>query len=59
MHFVCPALCQEELRKEKREREEMEQDKDAKIADLQNRLDNMETHYEKILHVSSNTNQVK
>lgn len=59
MHFVCPALCQEELRKEKREREEMEQDKDAKIADLQHRLDNMETHYEKILHVSSNINQVK
>lgn len=59
MHFVCPALCQEELRKEKREREETEQHKDATIADLQHKLDNMETHYEKILYVSSSTNQVK
>ncbi|XP_040902867.1 coiled-coil domain-containing protein 153 [Toxotes jaculatrix] len=44
------ALCQEELRKEKREREQMEQEKDATIADLQHKLDNMETDYEKVLH---------
>ncbi|CAB1429347.1 unnamed protein product [Pleuronectes platessa] len=44
------ALCQEELRKEKREREQMEQEKDATIAQLQHKLDNMETDYEKILH---------
>ncbi|KAG7221060.1 hypothetical protein INR49_017689, partial [Caranx melampygus] len=50
------ALCQEELRKEKRECEEMEQDKDATIADLQHKLDNMETHYEKILYYSAESN---
>ncbi|XP_022609516.1 coiled-coil domain-containing protein 153 isoform X1 [Seriola dumerili] len=44
------ALCQEELRKEKREREKMERDKDATIADLLHKLDNMEMHYEKVLH---------
>ncbi|XP_062241718.1 coiled-coil domain-containing protein 153 [Platichthys flesus] len=44
------ALCQEELREEKREREQMEQEKDATIAELQHKLDNMETAYEKILH---------
>ncbi|XP_055370136.1 coiled-coil domain-containing protein 153 isoform X2 [Betta splendens] len=44
------ALCQEELRKEKREREELEEEKDAAICDLQLKLDNMETDYEKILH---------
>nr|XP_019943804.1 PREDICTED: coiled-coil domain-containing protein 153 [Paralichthys olivaceus] len=44
------ALCQEELRKEKGEREKMEQEKDATIAELQRKLDNMETDYEKILH---------
>ncbi|XP_078099964.1 dynein regulatory complex protein 12 [Sander vitreus] len=43
-------LCQEELRKEKREREQVQQEKDAIIADLQHKLDNMETDYEKILH---------
>ncbi|XP_035535612.1 coiled-coil domain-containing protein 153 [Morone saxatilis] len=43
-------LCQEELRKEKREREQVEEEKDAIIADLQHKLDNMETDYEKILH---------
>ncbi|XP_059186833.1 coiled-coil domain-containing protein 153 [Centropristis striata] len=43
-------LCQEELRKEKREREQVEREKDATIADLQHKLDNMETDYEKILH---------
>ncbi|XP_039986336.1 coiled-coil domain-containing protein 153 [Xiphias gladius] len=44
------ALCQEELRKEKREREQMEQEKDATIVDLQHKLDNMETDYVKVLH---------
>uniref|UniRef100_A0A3B4XF87 Dynein regulatory complex protein 12 n=1 Tax=Seriola lalandi dorsalis TaxID=1841481 RepID=A0A3B4XF87_SERLL len=48
--FVYLALCQEELRKEKREREKMEQDNDATISDLLHKLDNMETHYEKVLH---------
>ncbi|XP_044059295.1 coiled-coil domain-containing protein 153 [Siniperca chuatsi] len=43
-------LCQEELRKEKREHEQVEQEKDATIADLQHKLDNMETDYKKILH---------
>ncbi|XP_071756828.1 dynein regulatory complex protein 12 [Centroberyx gerrardi] len=43
-------LCQEELRTEKREREQVEQDKDAATTDLQHKLDNMETDYEKILH---------
>ncbi|XP_053277971.1 coiled-coil domain-containing protein 153 isoform X2 [Pleuronectes platessa] len=47
---VNSTLCQEELRKEKREREQMEQEKDATIAQLQHKLDNMETDYEKILH---------
>ncbi|KAM9358637.1 dynein regulatory complex protein 12 [Symphorus nematophorus] len=43
-------LCQEELRREKREREQVEWEKDATIANLQHKLDNMETDYEKILH---------
>ncbi|XP_055370137.1 coiled-coil domain-containing protein 153 isoform X3 [Betta splendens] len=47
---ISSALCQEELRKEKREREELEEEKDAAICDLQLKLDNMETDYEKILH---------
>ncbi len=47
-------MCQEELRREKREREHVEQEKDATIADLNHKLDNMETGYEKILHVSYN-----
>ena len=50
--FLLIALCQEELRKEKREREQVEREKDATVADLQHKLDNMETDYEKILHVS-------
>ncbi|XP_075956130.1 dynein regulatory complex protein 12 [Anarhichas minor] len=43
-------LCQEELSKEKREREQVEREKDATIAKLQHKLGNMETDYEKILH---------
>ncbi|XP_076591970.1 dynein regulatory complex protein 12 [Chaetodon auriga] len=42
-------LCQEELRREKRQREQVEQEKNATIADLQHKLDNMERDYEKIL----------
>lgn len=52
--FVCLVLCQEELKKEKRIHEQAEQEKDATIADLQHKLDSMETDYEKILHVSCN-----
>lgn len=37
----------------------MEQEKDAIIADLRQKLDNMESDYEKILHVSFNTRQFK
>ncbi|KAI3354296.1 hypothetical protein L3Q82_018828 [Scortum barcoo] len=48
-------LCQDRLKTEKREREQMEQEKDATIADLKHKLDNMETDYERILHVSCNT----
>ncbi|XP_047449199.1 coiled-coil domain-containing protein 153 [Mugil cephalus] len=44
------ALCQEELSKEKREREKVQQEKDGIIADLQHKLDGMETEYEKVLH---------
>ncbi|TMS07560.1 Coiled-coil domain-containing protein 153 [Larimichthys crocea] len=43
-------LCQEDLRREKRERERVQQEKDATVNDLQHKLDNMETDYEKILH---------
>uniref|UniRef100_A0A3B4ZAP8 Dynein regulatory complex protein 12 n=1 Tax=Stegastes partitus TaxID=144197 RepID=A0A3B4ZAP8_9TELE len=42
-------LCQEELSKEKRQREQVEQEKDAIIGDLQRKLDSLETDYEKIL----------
>lgn len=35
----------------------MEQEKDAIIADLRQKLDNIESDYEKILHVSFNTSQ--
>lgn len=52
--FACLVLCQEELKKEKRIHEQAEQEKDATIADLQHKLDNMEKDYEKILHVSCN-----
>uniref|UniRef100_A0A3Q0QXH7 Dynein regulatory complex protein 12 n=1 Tax=Amphilophus citrinellus TaxID=61819 RepID=A0A3Q0QXH7_AMPCI len=43
-------LSQEELSKEKRERKQVEQEKDAVIANLQHKLDNMESDYEKVLH---------
>uniref|UniRef100_A0A6Q2ZKF6 Dynein regulatory complex protein 12 n=1 Tax=Esox lucius TaxID=8010 RepID=A0A6Q2ZKF6_ESOLU len=42
--------CQEKLSAERKEREQMQQEKDATIAELQNKLDNMEIDYEKILH---------
>lgn len=57
--FVGLVLCQEELGREKRQREQVEQEKDVTIADLQHKLDNMETNYEKILHVSYNMGQFK
>ncbi|XP_013130226.1 dynein regulatory complex protein 12 isoform X1 [Oreochromis niloticus] len=44
------ALSQEELTKEKSERKQVEQEKDAIIADLRQKLDNIESDYEKILH---------
>lgn len=53
--FVCLALCQEELRKEKIERKQMEQEKEATTAGLQHKMDIMEMDYEKVLHVSCNT----
>ncbi|KAG8002028.1 hypothetical protein GBF38_012354 [Nibea albiflora] len=43
-------LCQEDLRREKREHERVEREKDATVNDLQHKLDNMEADYEKILH---------
>ncbi|KAM6988374.1 dynein regulatory complex protein 12 isoform 1-T2 [Tautogolabrus adspersus] len=43
-------LCQDELKREKREREQVEQEKDTIISDLCHKMDNMETDYEKILH---------
>uniref|UniRef100_A0A672GZ90 Dynein regulatory complex protein 12 n=1 Tax=Salarias fasciatus TaxID=181472 RepID=A0A672GZ90_SALFA len=42
--------CQEELRKEKKERERVEQEKEAIITDLQHKLDSMESDCEKVLH---------
>ena len=56
---ICPVLCQEELNKEKRERVQVEQEKDAVIADLQHKLDSLETDYERVLHVSCNTSWFK
>ncbi|XP_029964585.1 dynein regulatory complex protein 12 [Salarias fasciatus] len=44
------ASCQEELRKEKKERERVEQEKEAIITDLQHKLDSMESDCEKVLH---------
>nr|XP_046149507.1 coiled-coil domain-containing protein 153 isoform X2 [Oncorhynchus gorbuscha] len=44
------AQCQEELRAERKVHEQLQQEKDTTIADLQNKLDDMETNYEKILH---------
>ncbi|XP_070987930.1 dynein regulatory complex protein 12 [Oncorhynchus clarkii lewisi] len=44
------AQCQEELRAERKAHEQLQQEKDTTIADLQNKLDDMETNYEKILH---------
>lgn len=50
-------MCQEELRRAKIEHEQAEQEKDATIADLQGKLDNMVIDHEKVLHVSSKTNK--
>uniref|UniRef100_A0A3P8T2D3 Dynein regulatory complex protein 12 n=1 Tax=Amphiprion percula TaxID=161767 RepID=A0A3P8T2D3_AMPPE len=47
----------EELEQQKRE--QVEQEKDAIIVDLQHKLDNLETDYEKILIVSCNIRQFK
>lgn len=61
-HYASVCLlvaCQEELKGERGRREQVEQEKDAAIAELQNKLDNMETGYEKILHVSYNKDQFK
>lgn len=51
--FACLVLCQEELKREKRERDRVEQE-NSTIVDLLHKLDNMEADYEKILHVSYN-----
>ncbi|XP_036454574.1 coiled-coil domain-containing protein 153 [Colossoma macropomum] len=42
--------CQGDLKTERERREQMEEEKEAQIADLQSKLDSMETEYEKILH---------
>ncbi|KAG9265449.1 coiled-coil domain-containing protein 153-like [Astyanax mexicanus] len=42
--------CQGDLKTEREQREQTEEEKDAQITDLQSKLDNMETEYEKILH---------
>lgn len=57
--FVGLVVYQEELGREKRQREQVEQEKDVTIADLQHKLDIMETDYEKILLVSCNADQFK
>ncbi|MBN3300452.1 CC153 protein, partial [Amia calva] len=43
-------LCQEALQRERESREQMVLEKDATITELQGKIDNMETDYEKILH---------
>ncbi|TNN67737.1 Coiled-coil domain-containing protein 153 [Liparis tanakae] len=43
-------MCQQELSKETRAREQVEREKDSVIADLRHQLELMETDYEKILH---------
>ncbi|XP_074535070.1 dynein regulatory complex protein 12 isoform X2 [Halichoeres trimaculatus] len=43
-------LCQDELKKEKRDREHVEQQKDDIISELNHKLVNMEMDYERILH---------
>ncbi|XP_066497775.1 dynein regulatory complex protein 12 [Hoplias malabaricus] len=42
--------CQGDLKTEREQREQMEEEKNAHIRDLQSKLDNMEMGYEKILH---------
>ncbi|XP_076832644.1 dynein regulatory complex protein 12 [Brachyhypopomus gauderio] len=42
--------CHVDLKKEREDRERMEEEKDARIADLQSTLDNMDAEYEKTLH---------
>ncbi|RXM96159.1 Coiled-coil domain-containing protein 153 [Acipenser ruthenus] len=44
------ALCQQDLQGEREERQRTVQEKDATIAELQGKIDNMETDYERILH---------
>ncbi|KAK1153460.1 coiled-coil domain-containing protein 153 [Acipenser oxyrinchus oxyrinchus] len=44
------ALCQHDLQGEREERQRTVQEKDATIAELQGKIDNMETDYERILH---------
>ncbi|KAK6469220.1 coiled-coil domain-containing protein 153-like [Huso huso] len=43
-------LCQQDLQGEREERQRTVQEKDATIAELQGKIDNMETDYERILH---------
>ncbi|XP_015192897.2 dynein regulatory complex protein 12 isoform X2 [Lepisosteus oculatus] len=43
-------LCQDALQKERDSREQLELEKEAAIAELQGKIDDMETGYEKILH---------
>ncbi|XP_041090725.1 coiled-coil domain-containing protein 153 isoform X4 [Polyodon spathula] len=44
------ALCQQDLQCEREEKQRTVQEKDATIAELQGKIDNMETDYERILH---------
>ncbi|KAL2085943.1 hypothetical protein ACEWY4_019263 [Coilia grayii] len=46
------AQCQGELRDEREAQTQMREEKESIIRDLQNKLDSMETEYEKILHGS-------
>lgn len=48
-------MTEEELRKTRKERDDMRKEKDEIIAELQFKIDHMESAYESVLHVSIHT----
>lgn len=50
--FQFPAKSEEELRRTRKEFEDMKRDKDQTIAELKFKIEHMESVYESILHVS-------
>ena len=50
-YFIFIASTEEELKKTRKERDDIRQEKDEIIAELQFKIDHMESAYESVLHV--------